>query len=101
MTAGSIESGEGGRLYLRGEVTFSTVPDIWGRSRELFDASAEMVVDLRDVERADSAGLALLVEWMRAARRRQTAVRFVNMPAQMLAIARVSSLDQILPLGRD
>ncbi|MGA7799783.1 MAG: STAS domain-containing protein [Gammaproteobacteria bacterium] len=101
MTAGSIESGEDGRLYLRGEVTFSTVPDIWGRSRALFDTGAEMVVDLRDVERADSAGLALLVEWMRTARRRQTAVRFVNMPAQMLAIARVSSLDQILPLGRD
>ncbi|MEJ2688001.1 MAG: STAS domain-containing protein [Gammaproteobacteria bacterium] len=101
MTGACIEAGEGGRLYLRGEVTFNTVPDVWERACRLFDDSAEMIVDLGDVERADSAGLALLVEWMRAAKRRDTAIRFLNMPAQMLAIARVSSLDQILPLGRD
>jgi len=98
---GSIESGSDGRLYLRGDVTFGTVPEIWEQARALLDASTDLVVDLRDVQRADSAGLALLVEWMRAAKRSRTAIRFLNMPAQMLAIARVSSLDQILPLGRD
>jgi phospholipid transport system transporter-binding protein len=38
---------------------------------------------------------------MREARRRDTEVQFLNIPAQMLAMARVSSLDSILPLGRD
>jgi len=50
------------------------------------------------VVRADSAGLALLVEWMRAARRAGRPLRYRAIPPQMLAIARVSSLDQVLPL---
>jgi len=97
----SIEAARNGRLVVRGTVTFTTVPRLYEQSRSLFRGDADMVVDLRGVERADSAGLALLVEWMREARRNERSVRFVNMPHQMLAIARVSSLDQVLPLSRD
>lgn len=100
MAQAFIENGDDGRIRLRGEMTFGTVRDIWEQSQGSFNARGEIIVDLHGVERADSAGLALLVEWMRAARRRQIDIRFLNMPAQMLAIARVSSLDQILPLGR-
>jgi len=53
------------------------------------------------VQRSDRAGLALLVEWLREARQTGQSVRFFNMPAQMLAMARVSGLDQVLPLHRD
>jgi phospholipid transport system transporter-binding protein len=53
------------------------------------------------VERSDSAGLALLVECLRQAHQSGKSLRFFNIPAQMLAIARVSSLDQVLPLQRD
>ena len=56
--------------------------------------------DLAGVERADSAGLALLIEWMRRARRAGRPVRFLNLPPQMLEIARAASLDRVLPLGR-
>ncbi len=65
-----------------------------------YDAPA-VAVDLREVERSDSAGVALLVAWMRSARQAQRDIRFLNMPSQMLNIARVSGLDAILPLARD
>ena len=52
-------------------------------------ASADLVV---------AAGLALLVEWLRQARRRQVALRFSRVPPQMREIAHVTSLERILAL---
>ncbi|MDZ7808811.1 MAG: ABC transporter substrate-binding protein [Arhodomonas sp.] len=60
--------------------------------------SGDAVVDLSAVERADSAGLALVLEWVRAARAARTAGPFPGNARQLLAIARVSGVDAILPL---
>ena len=95
-----IRSGAEGRLDVLGELSFETVPGLWTASQSLFPQQEEIRIDLKDVVRSDSAGLALMVEWMRAAKRDGKPIQFLNMPAQMLAIARVSSLDQVLPLSR-
>lgn len=97
----SIDEGPDGRLRICGELSFASVPALWGHCCQRFDARETLDIDLAGVERSDSAGLALLVECLRIARESGRSVRFFNIPAQMLAIARVSSLDQILPLERD
>jgi phospholipid transport system transporter-binding protein len=56
---------------------------------------------LRAVTRADSAGLALMVEWLREARRRGGRLEVVNMPDQMFGIAHMSKLDRVLLGGED
>lgn len=101
MTQARIRTADDSRLNVEGELTFLTVPDLQEQARELFRAADSLDVDLKDVARSDSAGLALLIEWMREARRQDKTLRYLNMPTQMLAIARVSSLDQILPLARE
>ncbi|MFA7593302.1 MAG: STAS domain-containing protein [Thiohalobacteraceae bacterium] len=100
MSDGSIRRAPDGRLLLAGELSFATVPRLWETSRNLLREDGDLHIDLKDVQRSDSAGLALLVEWMRVARQLGKPIEFLNIPAQMLAIARVSSLDQILPLSR-
>lgn len=100
MSGGTIRNAPDGRLVLAGELSFATVPHLWEEARDLLRDAGDLRIDLQDVQRSDSAGLALLVEWMRAARRLGKAIEFLNIPPQMLAIARVSSLDQILPLSR-
>jgi len=100
VNAVRLEPEAQGRWRLSGELSYETVPSLAGRVTELFAGQDATEIDLGGVERADSAGVALLVEWMMEANRRRVAIRYVNMPAQMLAIARVSSLDDILPLGR-
>ena len=100
MKTGALQRTSDGRLALSGQLSFSTVPRLWRDSQRLLDELEEIRIDLKDVERSDSAGLALLVEWMRAAKRLGKPVQFLNIPSQMLAIARVSSLDQVLPLSR-
>jgi phospholipid transport system transporter-binding protein len=101
-TSAVVKQDESGRFQLSGELSFLTVPDLVHRTRGLFDDSGDIEVDLEGVTRSDSAGLALLVEWMNTARHHDKQIQFLNIPLQMLAIARVSSLDQVLPLsGRE
>ena len=88
-------------MAISGELTFASVPALWKRCCSSFSERTELEIDLSDIQRADSAGLALLVECVRQARQTGKSIRFFNIPSQMLAIARVSSLDQILPLHRD
>ncbi len=101
MSESQIKSLGEGRMQLSGVLDLESVPELLSAIEALsYDASA-VAVDLRGVERSDSAGVALLVDWMRKARLAQRDIRFLNMPSQMLNIARVSGLDAILPLDRD
>lgn len=101
MSRASIQVGENGRLEIHGDLSFDSVPALWEHCCARFSERNELDIDLSQVERSDSAGLALLVECLRQANQRGKVLRFFNIPAQMLAIARVSSLDQVLPLQRD
>lgn len=88
-----------GSVTLNGELVFDTVPGLLADSRSLFDSEGRAVAfDLKGVTRADSAGLALLIEWLRWARVRSKSVSFINVPSQMLAIAKVSGVDGLLGL---
>ncbi len=90
-----------GRWQVCGELSFVSVPGLLERSKEVFESIEEdrlLRVDLAGVPRADSAGLALLVCWVRQARRRNIRIEFCNVPEQMLKIADVSGLRSILPL---
>jgi phospholipid transport system transporter-binding protein len=82
---------------LEGELSFATVPRLMSASKGFFK-SGEVEVDLAGVHRADSAGVALLVHWEREAQRHGGSICFHNAPEQMLAIAKVSGVDDLLSL---
>ncbi|MFN2308511.1 MAG: lipid asymmetry maintenance protein MlaB [Gammaproteobacteria bacterium] len=100
MSRASLKRADDGRLTLEGELSFTTVKRLLGEAQRLFEQVEDIRIDLRGISRSDSAGLALLVEWMRGAQRLDKPIQFLNIPPQMLAIARVSGLDQVLPLSR-
>jgi len=91
---------EDGCFMLVGTLTFKTVPIIWRQGLDLFKQAPSLMLDLSAVKRSDSAGVALLIDWMRFARSHNKPISYINMPQQMLAIVRASSLDTILPLAR-
>lgn len=89
-----------GIYLIQGELSFVTVPNFWTTSQSHFvDPPAALQIDLGAVTRTDSAGLALLVEWMRLARRQNRSITFRNVPQQLLNLARVSGVDQLLPMA--
>jgi phospholipid transport system transporter-binding protein len=78
-----------------------TVPALLQSMSSQFPAngSGEVHIDLAGVTRSDSAGLALLVEWLRLAETRDISLQFHNLPGQLREIARVSDLLPLLPMG--
>lgn len=100
MNGATIRRAVDGRLTLSGELDFASVTRLNGEALKLLGSAQAVRIDLQGIVRSDSAGLALLIEWMRVARRLGKPIQFLNIPAQMLAIARVSGLDEVLPLSR-
>lgn len=98
MSEARLEALGDGRFRLSGVLDVDSVPDMVGRVDELLLAPAGVEIDLGDVSRADSAGLALLVEWFRKATGQGRSIRFCEVPAQMLALAQVSGVDRLLAL---
>ena len=94
-------NGADGRFQVSGELSFNTVNALLAESRQSIFAqhSAELVLDLGGISRADSAGLALLLQWMRMARASDRKIHFHHLPEQLLAIARAGELEPLLPVG--
>ena len=84
---------------LSGELNMYSVASVANALRApLAKASGVIRIDLGGVTRSDSAGLALMLEWLREAREREVELHFINLPRQLLAIAGVSDLLPLLPL---
>lgn len=89
---------DGDTLHVHGELDFDSVAHLWETTGSLFRAEPIYRIDLSGVQRSNSAGVALMVEWLRQARRRQWPLAFVNIPDQMRAIIEVAELETVLPL---
>lgn len=94
-----IESVGDGVLLVRGDLSFSSVTRVLAQSRPLLSqGSGKLALDLGEVQRADSAGLALLMQWLRMGKEQGLEIRFRHLPEQLLAIARASDLERLIPL---
>ncbi len=91
-----LEKGKG-EIAVYGDLNFASVPAALEKSLRLFTKDCATTIDLGGVERADSAGLALLLEWMRVTGRQNIKLRYRNLPSQIVTLARVSGLDNQLP----
>jgi phospholipid transport system transporter-binding protein len=91
-----FEDRGGGRFAILGDLSFQTVVSVLEESKSLFSDHSIIELDLAGVQRADSAGLALLLEWVNWARNSAREVRFRNIPAQILSIAQISEVEDML-----
>lgn len=91
-----LESLGGGRFRVSGVLDAATVGGLLDQSRERFRNASRLDVDLAGVSEADSAGLALLIEWMRLAKDGGAAIQFEHVPGQITALARISEVEDFL-----
>lgn len=89
----------GGRFSLKGKMTFDTVTDILRESEEPFEKHTRIQVSLGGVTESDSAGLALLLEWITWANHTVREISFTDIPERTRAIARVTEVDNLLTRG--
>jgi len=91
-----IEVAGPGRLAATGELDFATATTALESGLALIGSGPAWTIDLAGVTAGDSAGLAVLVEWLSAARAGGVRVGYVSVPAQILAVARISGLEGLL-----
>ena len=89
------------QMTLVGELNQHTVAALRIRYASLIEgADSQFNVDLSGVSRSTSVGLSLLLCFMRKAKKCNKALVFVSIPDALFEMARVSGLDDVLPLGR-
>ena len=62
------------------------------------DSDGALVIDLAQVEAGDSAAVSLLLSWLRRAQREQLALSFANVPDNLMSLARLYGVAELLPL---
>jgi phospholipid transport system transporter-binding protein len=87
------------RLEASGVLGYVTAGRALPAGLALIPRDSTCTIDLSRVTEADSAGLAVLVEWLATAKSRGTVIRYECIPAQILAVARISDLESLLTDG--
>ena len=64
--------------------------------RQFAAAESRLTLDLAAVTTADSAGLALLVDWLAWAETHECELHFENLPATLQALARICEVSPLL-----
>ena len=83
-----------GRFSVEGNLTFASIDKQTAKSFKFEKGVDCICIDLAKVKTADSAGLALMIEWIRLSRLQQIRLSFANIPEQLIAIAKLSGLDE-------
>jgi phospholipid transport system transporter-binding protein len=87
---------ENDRMFVVGDIDFHTVTELYKLSLTHINAHATCVIDFVEVHVANSAALALMLEWLKFAKSTQHSIQFANVPRNLLAIAKAADLEMIL-----
>ena len=83
-----------------GSLHFTTVSALLAAGAEAIGRNEAGVIDLAAVTSSDSAGLALLIEWLSVAKAANRTLRYENIPCQLQQLARLSDVEKLLVPGQ-
>jgi phospholipid transport system transporter-binding protein len=86
-------------LALDGALSFETLPDVLRASEEYTarpDLPDKLIIDFAGVDAIDSSAVALLLEWRRQAANRGRKLEFVNLPANLVALATLYGVEDLI-----
>jgi anti-anti-sigma factor len=85
-------------FHISGIIDFDNVAELTQQTCEIIDkATQEIKFNFAEISQSNSAGLALLTALLRHANEKQKHILFLHLPAKLLAAAKISDLDAILP----
>jgi phospholipid transport system transporter-binding protein len=89
---------DGDRLRVSGRLTMDTIGASFAEAMQPLEGK-EWVVDLAQVEAADSAAVSMLLGWLRNAQRHGANLSFVNVPDNLRSLADLYGVAEALPLN--
>ena len=88
-----------GNYLIKGDLIFSNInkatTKVINFKQTGSTINSVITIDLQQLGKIDSAGLALLIEWIKFSRLHKNELRFNNIPAQLSALAKLSYLSEI------
>ena len=87
-------------MVLNGSLTMETVPAMFEEGVQHL-ASEELRVDLSQVEAVDSAAVSMLLGWTRAAQRNKRELYVKGLPGDLLSLAKLYGVADLLPHSSD
>ena len=101
-TGFSLTAGTDGRVLAAGPLTFATARAARSAGLALLGGpggSAPLEIDCSGLGASDSAGLAVMLDWLAIAKHAGRALRFAQLPPPLAALARISDVEQLLTRG--
>ena len=86
-------------LRIEGNLSYETIPAVLARTEEFAarpDLPQEVRIDFAAVTGVDSAAVALLLDWRRMAIARRKTLVFENLPANLLALAKLYGVAELI-----
>ena len=86
-------------LALDGPLSFESLPKVLAESQAYSareDLPERLTIDFSAITDVDSSAVALLLEWRREAARRGKGLFFVNLPANLLALAELYGVTELI-----
>jgi phospholipid transport system transporter-binding protein len=84
------------RFHVEGEMTFDTAKQLLSQSEDYFTKPQDLEINLSRVTAADSAGLALLLEWKARAGQAGKLLVVEGLPEAMQSIAHLCRIEPLL-----
>ena len=90
---------QGNVLKIEGALNLASMPRLLAETAA-YAAQAQLpdflAIDFGNVKEIDSSGVALLLHWRRQAQRLGKALRYVNLPANLAALAQLYGVDDLI-----
>ena len=86
-------------LALTGELSFATIPQVLEESAACAarpDLPERLTIDFAAITSVDSSAVALLLDWRRMAAKRGKTLVFVNLPANLKALAELYGVGELI-----
>lgn len=96
-----ITAASPGRFAVRGALNFANARRARNEGLQALRAAngRDLEIDCGGISHSDSAGLAVLLDWMSIMRREGRPLCFANLPPGLLAVARISGVEAMLQKG--
>jgi len=83
-----------GSYLIKGNLTFNTINQSIINALKFPNNIQTVTIDLQELSKIDSAGLALLIEWKKLVQIQQITLQFKHVPAQLKALVKLSYISE-------
>jgi phospholipid transport system transporter-binding protein len=87
-----------GTFFLTGDVDFFNVMSLYQQSLPQINLCQALHFDFSGLKSSDSSGLALIIEWIKLAKKQNKPIRYSHLSQDILSLAKISGLDQLIDL---